>query len=351
MPQLPEWLSRLQKNARDKEYRLRRKGVTPERVRAISPRVDAMQVRRMGAEEQQAYALQLQVFNSRSNSLTVGGNSAKLPPWLSRLQKNTRNKEYRLRRQGADPSQVAAASPRVSAREVARMTPAEQRAYGIRLQSFNSVDNRYYVYRRTNALIEYNTARQLDALQSRYNASMAARERRIDAATAGTPIRTRFGDVETAIRERGGSLRARSGAQIGGAQVAGAVRRVDMTPRSQEEAERRIRTLERMNDPMQEVEKRELVRENYRKMLYLMGLNDVADRLQYLTPMQLDVLTVVTNFSELVVTPFDSKDYDEYLRTMYTNEELAQMQQLQRVSEDRHAQMNSLIDLVMDSIR
>lgn len=63
---------------------------------------------------------------------------------LSRLQKNARNKLYRLRKRGASNAVIGAmAVPVRSAREVAAMTPVQKRSYASQLKAFNARENAY----------------------------------------------------------------------------------------------------------------------------------------------------------------------------------------------------------------
>ena len=53
---------------------------------------------------------------------------------VSRIQKRTRDKEYRLRKQGANDAAIAGVSPRKSWAEVKAMTTSQQQAYAKRLE-------------------------------------------------------------------------------------------------------------------------------------------------------------------------------------------------------------------------
>lgn len=59
-----------------------------------------------------------------------------------RLQKNARNKESRLRRQGALESQIKSVSPVLEWSEVEKLSPQQLGWYGRRLQQFTSRSNR-----------------------------------------------------------------------------------------------------------------------------------------------------------------------------------------------------------------
>lgn len=69
-------LSRLQKNARNKLYRLRKKGITNAQINQMAVPVKSWdEVQGMSIREQNAYARQLKEFNSRENRIETQGQS------------------------------------------------------------------------------------------------------------------------------------------------------------------------------------------------------------------------------------------------------------------------------------
>lgn len=69
-------LSRLQKNARNKLYRLRKKGITNAQINQMAVPVKSWsEVQTMSAREQSAYARKLREFNSRENKIETQGTS------------------------------------------------------------------------------------------------------------------------------------------------------------------------------------------------------------------------------------------------------------------------------------
>lgn len=69
-------LSRLQKNARNKLYRLRKKGITNAQINQMAVPVKSWdKVQTMSVREQNAYARQLREFNSRENRIETQGKS------------------------------------------------------------------------------------------------------------------------------------------------------------------------------------------------------------------------------------------------------------------------------------
>lgn len=69
-------LSRLQKNARNKLYRLRKKGITNAQINQLAVPVKSWnEVQAMSTREQNSYARQLREFNSRENRIETQGKS------------------------------------------------------------------------------------------------------------------------------------------------------------------------------------------------------------------------------------------------------------------------------------
>lgn len=64
-------VSRVQKRARDKEYRLRKQGATRESIRRISPRKEWSEVKAMTPAQQQAYTRQLNAWNKKARYTVV----------------------------------------------------------------------------------------------------------------------------------------------------------------------------------------------------------------------------------------------------------------------------------------
>lgn len=68
-------VSRVQKRARDKEYRLRKQGATRESIGGISPRKSWGEVKAMTSAQQQAYARRLNAWNKRARYTVVESGS------------------------------------------------------------------------------------------------------------------------------------------------------------------------------------------------------------------------------------------------------------------------------------
>lgn len=64
-------VSRVQKRARDKEYRLRKQGASRESIESISPRKSWAEIKAMTSAQQQAYARQLNAWNKKARYTVV----------------------------------------------------------------------------------------------------------------------------------------------------------------------------------------------------------------------------------------------------------------------------------------
>lgn len=74
---------------------------------------------------------------------------------ISRLQKNARNKLYRLRKKGAINAQISAAfNSVIPANELKGMTAIEKRQYAQKLREFNARENTYAFKRGTEVVIQ-----------------------------------------------------------------------------------------------------------------------------------------------------------------------------------------------------
>ena len=241
----------------------------------------------------------------------------RLPKYLARLQKNARNKEYRLRSRGADALGVAEASPRLPASEVAHMSAFEQRAYAARLRRFNSSENRLHVYE-TGTVVPYKTYQTIERGQREYNERMRARVEAMGEIVTGvnrqmgkeSPFRDFSARVED-IRYR----MLTSGRQLGGVYVGGRVAQISIAaPTSPEQAARRAKMVREMTTKESDADRRRRVRRNAMQMLNLMGEDELARKISNLSANQFDFLVTVTNFFDLISTPFDSGRYtDEQL--------------------------------------
>lgn len=96
---------------------------------------------------------------------------------VSRVQKRARDKEYRLRKQGATIDSIEGISPRKSWKEIKSMTPAQQQAYARQLNAWNK-KARYTVVESGNA-IPTNLIEQAKRLQQKRNQFIYGERKRI----------------------------------------------------------------------------------------------------------------------------------------------------------------------------
>lgn len=88
-------VSRVQKRARDKEYRLRKQGATRESIEGISPRKPWAEIKAMTPAQQQAYARQLNAWNKKARYTVVESRNA-IPTNLIDQAKRLQEKRNRF---------------------------------------------------------------------------------------------------------------------------------------------------------------------------------------------------------------------------------------------------------------
>lgn len=96
---------------------------------------------------------------------------------ISRVQKRARDKEYRMRKQGAASESIGSISPRKSWKEIKSMTPAQQQAYARQLNAWNK-KARYTVVESGN-VIPTNLIDQAKRLQQKRNQFIYGERKRI----------------------------------------------------------------------------------------------------------------------------------------------------------------------------
>lgn len=96
---------------------------------------------------------------------------------VSRVQKRARDKEYRLRKQGATRESIAEVSPRKSWAEIRAMTPSQQQDYAKRLDAWNR--NSRYTGVTSGNVIPSNLIDQAKRLQQKRNQFIYSERERI----------------------------------------------------------------------------------------------------------------------------------------------------------------------------
>lgn len=135
---LDKTISRLQKNARNKIYRLRRAGASDEDIAAIDPR---RATKGMNGSQKAAYARALARFNARDNAYTVSedyfGNRGLIPTGLIKRYREVEASVNKTIRQVQDRAiKLYGGKPYISSTDVEGKTKEEwERVYGPMRQS------------------------------------------------------------------------------------------------------------------------------------------------------------------------------------------------------------------------
>lgn len=195
------------------------------------------------------------------------------------LQKRTRDKEYRLRKQGATRESIGKVSPRESWSSVKTMTPAQRRRYAMQLDRFNKKGA--YVGSASGDVIPKSYITHSRKLIKAHNKFVASETRRIQGIAP---------DLWEQYRARQIGLLAHE-ASIGGLLTPIDVRKM-VAPRSLEVAKRRVKNFEARNKRKFSFYRR-MQRENMTAMLNELGLYDLSELVRRMSNDQFDVLSSV----------------------------------------------------------
>lgn len=175
--------------------------------------------------------------------------------YVSKLQKRTRDKEYRLRTKGADQANVEAASPRVDWSHVKRMSARERDNYARRLMSFNKRDNRL-VPLASGEIIPYTLVQRMETARKKINKKARIQRAKINA------IKSSFRDLpEKTISQP----------SVGGLTEIGKM----LLPKTKRGAVERVKKMEAAGKRTRNM-RRSLERTNMAKMLRAMNREDLA---------------------------------------------------------------------------
>ena len=235
---------------------------------------------------------------------------------IRQLQKNARNKEYRMRRLGVSNESVAFASPRVAMTEVRKMTTRQRQAYAAKLKAFNARENKLSV-----AAYE-GTIKSINAWAGEYNKSARKARKRIESIPIDYSVSGAQGAIKPISewkRERGLEERdPRTGKPTGRVfvtrgQVHGSVSELSpksMTkPKDLKAALRREQTVRNMAQ-LAFSERRRMLRDSVDQMIRAWGDDELADKVKKLTAAQFDVLIHETNFmaeAAVAYSPFSER--------------------------------------------
>lgn len=262
-------ISRLQKNARNKLYRLRKKGIVNANIGAsVVPVIPMSEVREMSKRDQMAYARELKKFNARENKITLSGQSDEYI-----LQKNN----------------VA-----ISAPDVWNYRLAEARANIERARVRNQIEQ---AREETYASLDLDSALDFERFE-------IDPQQQADILAGGQSLMSRFQDLTPVIMREGFATDE-------------AIRRA---------TERQLKSLDIIN--MKRNEKRyNDWREGIRARMIDNGYEEGAEWVADLTIEQMDWLRYYTDFTELTNTYLYQDQYERG-RAMASDETLSSYEQL-----------------------
>lgn len=195
------------------------------------------------------------------------------------LQKRTRDKEYRLRKQGASQKRIDKVSPRESWSSVKAMTPVQRRRYAKQLDRFNKKGA--YIGSASGDVIPKSYITQSRKLIKAHNKFVASETKRIQGIAP---------DLWEQYRARQIGILAHE-ASIGGLLTPVDVRKM-VAPRSLKVAKRRVKNFEARNKRKFSFYRR-IQRENMTAMLNELGLYDLSELVRRMSNDQFDVLSSV----------------------------------------------------------
>lgn len=198
---------------------------------------------------------------------------------VSRVQKRARDKEYRLRKQGATRESIGSISPRKSWAEIKSMTPAQQQAYARQLNAWNK-KARYTVVESRN-VIPANLIDQAKRLQEKRNQFIYSERERIRGIAPG--------EWDKYYRNREGILAK-------GEDIVGLLAPIDVKkmepPASVQVARRRIKRFEERNKHKFSYYRR-LQRSAMEQMLWKLDQYELAEVVHQMNNDAFDLLSTV----------------------------------------------------------
>lgn len=213
------------------------------------------------------------------------------------LQKRTRDKEYRLRKQGASQENIDKVSPRESWGSVKAMTPAQRRRYAKQLDRFNKKSA--YVGSASHEVIPKAYITQSRKLIQAHNKFVAQETKRIQGIAP---------DLWEQYRAHQKGLLAHE-ESIGGLLTPIDVDKMTK-PRSLAVAKRRVKNFEARNRH-KFAYYRKIQKRNMMTMLDTLGLSDLSELVRNMTPTQFDVASSVLPVWELMSVEYVSAESRE----------------------------------------
>ena len=198
---------------------------------------------------------------------------------VRKLQKRTRDKEYRLRKQGATQNKIDDVSPRKTWSEVKAMTPAQRNSYARQLDTFNK--KRSFVGSESGDVIPKSYITQAKKFIRAHNKFVQAETSRIQGIAPGLWAQYRS-------RQKGLLAHEES--------IGGLLTPIDVSkmtkPRSLAVAKRRVKNFE-ARAKHDYAFYRKIQKRNMMKMLETVGLNDLSELVRNMTADQFDVASAI----------------------------------------------------------
>lgn len=197
---------------------------------------------------------------------------------VRKLQKRARDKEYRIRKQGADRANIARVSPRQDWVQVKAMTPRQLNAYARKLNKFNTKAR--YVGSESGDVIPKKYLDQANSLIKSHNKFVRKERERI--AGIAPDLWDKYRASQEGIIKQNG--------------IGGVLTEIDLNklepPRSLDVAKRRVKSFQR-RAKHDFAYYRKIQRKNMMKQLYTIGEYDLAELVRSMGKEQFDVLSNV----------------------------------------------------------
>lgn len=229
---------------------------------------------------------------------------------VSRLQKRARDKEYRLRKEGASRANIGEVSPRKSWAEVKAMTPQQLNRYGRSLNNFNK--NARYTGSTSGDVIPTKMVHQITDLVKQRNKFINRERSRIEAASPKSWLEFK---------------KAQRGILAHNKEGMGLLTPVDpkklTKPSSLNAAKRRVKSLQRQRKHDYGYYRR-IQRKNMVTQLKRLGYDYLAHVVKYMKNDNFDVLSTITPVWEEMAEPYADVLGDADGRYNMTNEKIEQ---------------------------
>lgn len=222
---------------------------------------------------------------------------------ISRLQKNTRNKLYRLRKRGADTQDI---DPR---KNTEFMNGSQKRRYANQLREFNARDNSFVVQNNGVALPKETYIRFAEGVAAQNVRREEVRKQLSKLENIATNELTieAISNVYADFDPYTGKFKRRRG------QLANEIVPIERDEpfKSVEQLERALEGIRRLNRSSTEEKRRRQLRTNLETMAQKAGRNDIVRNIKGLNVAQVEYLTYRTLFIETLYMAYTARDENE----------------------------------------